>query len=182
MQIVKTPDSLIITDTPGCLWLVGLFFAIIGGIFVYGSLGGLTDYGTHPLWMLLVSFVMGAIAVGSGIWIIFKAPITKVVINRLNQNVIMSRWDIFGRRNVVYDFDDIQQFCLIEGQDDEGDQIWNFGMELINGEMIKITSISSHAENYERNYVFQTNEFMGKQLSPSQLIFELEDETNDEMS
>jgi hypothetical protein len=48
--------------------------------------------------------------------------------------------------------------------------------------MISITSLSSHSEEYEQRYVVQTNEFMGKQLSASQLIFELEDESRDEIS
>lgn len=181
MKLEQNHNEIIITETPGCLWICGLFFAFVGGIFVYGALGGFVDYGRHPPWLLGITFLMGFLGVASGIWIIYNAPITKIVINRLNQNVLMSRWDFFGRRNIVYSFDEIERFCLIPGRDDEGSEVWNFGMELVKGEMIPITSIGSHAEEYERNYVFQTNEFMGKQLSPTELIFELEDEISDEI-
>lgn len=182
MKIEQSQDEIIITETPGCFWIIGLFFAFIGGIFVYGSGGGFVDYGRHPPWLLGITFVMGMIGVGSGVWFIYNAPITKVVINRDRKTVIMSRWGLFGRRDFLYHFDDIARFCLIAGRDDEGSLIWTFGMELADGEMIPITSIGSHAEDYEQKYVFQTNEFMGKQLSPTELIFELEDEINDEIN
>ena len=44
MKIKQTENELIIQETPGCLWIFGLFFAFVGAIFVYGSFGGLTDY------------------------------------------------------------------------------------------------------------------------------------------
>ena len=44
MQIEQTGNEFIVRETPGCLWIFGLFFAFVGGIFVYGSLGGFMDY------------------------------------------------------------------------------------------------------------------------------------------
>jgi hypothetical protein len=182
MKIKQNPNEIIIFEMPGGLWLFGLFFAVIGGIFVYGSLGGFTNSDQQAGWMLALAFLMGSVGVAAGLWIIYRAPVTKVTINRLEKKVWLIRWGLFGKQESVYDFADLEKFCLIEGKDDEGDAIWNFGMKLATGEMISITSLSSHSEEYEQRYVVQTNEFMGKQLSASQLIFELEDESRDEIS
>src|SRR5215203_5241773 len=130
MQIEQTENALIIRETPGCLWIFGLFFAIVGGLFVYGALGGFADFGSQELWMLFLAFVMGSIAVAAGVWIIYRAPVTRVVINRIENEVWMTRYGLFGRQETFYDFGEIEQFCLIEDVDDESHPIWSLGMNL----------------------------------------------------
>jgi hypothetical protein len=179
MQIERTENELIIRETPGCLWIFGLFFAIVGGVFVYGSLGGLADYERQTLWMLALAFVMGSVGVATGVWIIYSAPITKIVVNRIDYEVRMTRYGLFGKQKTFYDFDDIEQFCLIEEVDDESNPIWSLGMRLNSGETIKISSLPSHDERFKREFVFQTNEFMFKQISVTENVFELTDEAFD---
>lgn len=181
MKATQNENELIIKESPGCLWIAGLFFAFVGGIFVYGALGGFTNSARQSPLMLAAAFVMGAIGVGAGIWIIYNAPITKVVINRIEDKVLLTRFGLFGKQQTTYDFDEIKQFCLVAEKDDEGSDIWSVGMQMTNGEMIIITSSASHFEDYERKYVFQTNEFMRKQIPPAQMILEFEDEEDAEM-
>ena len=176
MQTEQTQNELIISETPGCIWIVGLFFALIGGILVYGALGGFTDYDRHPAWTLALTFLMGSMAVGTGIWIIYGAPITRVVINRIENVVQMTRRGLFGKRETFYAFEEIERFCLIEEKDDEGSPIWSLGFQLADDELIKISAHASHDEQFKQNFVFQINEFMGKQLPPTEMILELEDE------
>jgi hypothetical protein len=181
MQIEKTPNELVIRETPGCLWIFGLFFALVGGVFVYGALGGFSDFGRQTLWTLAIAFVMGAIGVAVGVWIIYGAPITKVVIDRIDDTVVIKRFGLFGRRENQYAFEEVEQFRLIEEEDDEGSLIWSLGMELTNGETIKISSHPSHDERFKRDFVFQANEFMFKQLYPAHMILDETDETDDEI-
>ncbi len=164
MKITKTPNELTIQETPGCLWFVGLFFAFVGGIFVYGTGGGFSNLGQVPRWQIALAFCMGAISVSVGFWIIYTAPISKVIVDRAKNIVILKRYGLFGKRETLYKFNEIKKFCLIEDRDDEGSPIWSFGMELNDGEMLKITSLPSHSEEYERKYIFETNEFMRKQM------------------
>ncbi len=182
MQINQTENELIIRETPGCLWIFGLFFALVGGAFVYGALGGFADFDRQELWMLALALVMGSIGVGTGAWIIYRAPVTKVVINRIANEVRMTRYGLFGRQETFYVFDEIEQFSLIEDRDSEGDPIWSLGMDLTNGETIPISSLPSHDERFKSNFVFQTNEFMRKQLASTQMILELEYEEDTEIS
>ncbi|MBS1795668.1 MAG: hypothetical protein JSS81_17570 [Acidobacteria bacterium] len=182
MHIETEQNRLVIRETPGCLWIFGLFFAVVGGIFVYGALGGLKDYGSQPPLMLAIALVMGAAGVAAGVWIVYRAPVTKIVVDRLDAEVTLTRYGLFGRQETVYAFDEIERFCLIEDRDDEGSPIWNFGMQLAGDEeFVKITSLSSHSEEYERGYVFQTNVFMNKQPPPVQMICGLADEDAGEL-
>lgn len=181
MQAEQTETELIIRESPGCLWMFGLFFAFVGGVFVYGSLGGLADYDRQAPWMLALAFLMGAIGIAAGIRIIYRAPITQIVINRVENEVLMTRYGLFGRQKTLYNFDEIEQFCLIEERDSEGDEIWSLGMKLINDETVKITSLPSHDERFKSNFVFQANEFMRKQLPSTEMILEAADEDREEM-
>lgn len=182
MQTEQTGNELIVRETPGCLWIFGLFFALVGGMFVYGSLGGFVDYARHELWTLALALLMGLIAVAAGVWIIYGAPITKVVINRIENTVWLTRYGLFGRRESFYDFDEIERFCLVEEKDDEGNNVWFLGMRLTNEETIKISSLASHDERFVSGFVFQTNEFTRKQISSSEMILENEDESDAEIS
>lgn len=182
MNTEQTQNELIIRETPGCLWIVGLFFMFVGGIFVYGALGGFADYARQSPLMLAAALVMGSIGVGCGIWMIYNAPITKIVINRVENTVLMSRYGLLSREDSVYDFDQIEGFCLMEDRDGEGDPIWYFALKLFDDEPIRITSLASHSETYKREYVFRANEFMHKQLSSTEMIFELQGEDENEMS
>ena len=181
MKSIQTENELILEETPGCLWIFGLFFVFVGAVFVYGALGGLVDYQTQAAWTLALAFLIGSSAVAVGIWIIYRAPITKVVINRIEDSVLMTRFGLFGKQQTTYYFDEIEQFCLVAEKDDEGSDIWSVGMKLIDGEMIVVTSSASHFEDYERKYVFQTNEFMRKQMPAAQMILDFEDEQDAEM-
>lgn len=176
MKTTQNENFLTLYETPGCLWFVGLFFMLVGGIFVYGALGGLKDYQSQSPWMLAAALLMGSCGIGCGIWIIYGAPITKVVIDRVNAEVVMTKRGLFGKRETVYAFEEIKYFRLIEEADDEGAPVWSVGMELSDGELIKVTSLPSHSEEYERKYIFQTNEFMRKEMPSYRNVFELEND------
>ncbi len=182
MRLKEDVNEIIVEETPGCLWMVGLFFAFVGGIFVYGALGGLADYDKQSPWMLALFGLMGFIAVAAGIWIIYNAPISKVIIDRIENKVLITRYGLFGKRRIVYRFDEIKHFRLIEDIDDEGSPIWSFGIELVNDELVKITSLPSHSEEYERKYVFQINQYINKPLPSYKSFDELEGESEPEMS
>lgn len=182
MQTEQTENELIVRETPGCLWIFGLFFAFVGGIFVYGAVGGFVAFGRHELWTLALALLTGLIGVAVGIWIIYGAPITKVVINRIENTVLMTRYGLFGRRESFYDFDEIERFCLVEEKDDEDNNVWFLGMRLANEETIKISSFASRDERFVSGFVFQANEFTRKQISSSEMILENEDESGAEIS
>ena len=179
MQSEQTENILIIRETPGCLWIFGLFFAAVGGAFVWGALGGFIDWGSQSALVLALAFVVGAAGVAAGAWIIYGAPVTRVVIDRLEKDIFITRYGLFGRSETRYEFGEIEAFCLVEGTDDESDPIWFLGVNLESGETVKISSLPSHDRRFKENFVLQTNEFMRKQLASTEMIFDLEDESDE---
>ena len=182
MQIERIENELIIRETPGCIWIFGLLFLVVGGLFVYGSLGNFTDHSSVPFWLITLAFVMGSIGCAVGLRLIHKAPITKIIADRDTETVAYTTYGISGRTHAVYHFDEIEEFCLIEETDSEGALVWSLGMELCGGETVKISSLESHDEHFKRDFVFRVNEFMYKQMPSAQTVFELENESEDEIS
>ena len=72
------------------------------------------------------------------------------------------------------------EFCLIEEEDDEGNPIWSLGMKLAGARNDKnLVARKPRRTIYQRDFVFQINEFTRKQIAPSEMIFEYEDESDD---
>lgn len=182
MQTEQTENELIIRESPGCLWIFGLLFGIVGGFFIYGAVGVFTNYGREITWMLVLTFVIGASALSTGAWIIYGAPITKVVINRAENTVSIVCLGLLGRSETLYYLDEIERFCLVAEIDGKGDDVWFLGMKLTNDETIKISSFASHDELFKSNFVFQANEFTQKQMPFVQMILETKDESGEEIS
>ena len=178
MKLRQTENELIINEAPGCLWIFGLFFAGVGAIFVYGSLGGFSNSSEVGPWALALSFLMGSAGVATGFWIIFHAPVTKVTVDRKEKTVLHTQRGLFGKRENLYRFDQVRDFCLIEEVDDEGDPIWSLGLELSEGERVRISSLASHSERFKREFLFQANQFMHRQMPSYRETFETEDEND----
>jgi hypothetical protein len=182
MQADRTENELIIRETPGCLWIFALLFVVVGGIFVYGALGNFSIRGDVPFWLIAVAFIIGAIGCAVGLRMLHQSPITKVVIDRDSETVAHTTYGITGRTHRIYHFDEIEEFRLIEERDSEDEPVWSLGMEISGGETIKISSLARYAESFKLDFVFRVNEFMGKQMPPAQTVFELENESEDEIS
>lgn len=182
MQTEQTENELIIRESPGCLWIFGLIFGFVGGLFVYGAVSGFTNYGRQITLLLFLTFVTGAIALSAGAWIIYGAPITKVVINRVENTVSIMCLSLFGRSETLYYLDEVERFCLVEEKDGEGDDVWFLGMKLTNDETVKISSFASHDELFKSNFVFQANEFTQRQMPFARMILETKDESGEEIS
>ena len=53
MKITREGTDLIISDNPGCIWLLGAFFIAVGSVFVFGGSGGYVYLEQHPRWVAL---------------------------------------------------------------------------------------------------------------------------------
>lgn len=177
MKIERTDQTLTIKETPGCLWIFGLFFIIVGGSFVFGALGGYSNYSSLSPLILGAHLLGGLIGVACGYWVIYVAPVTRLTLDRSSETVTLKRRGIAGKVDRIFTFAEIKQFSLIEERDSEGDPIFSLGIDLTSSEEIKLSALQSHDEAFKRNFVFETNQFIYRQMPSYQAQHELEDET-----
>lgn len=164
MKLTRDQNELVIKEAPGCLWIFGLFFIVIAGSFVYGSLGGFSNYKSLAQWEILAAFFMGSFGVIIGFWIIYSAPVTKLTIDKQHNLLVHTRRGITGKTEKTYSLTEIKEFTLIEDDDMDGDPIFALGLELTSGETVRISSLSSPQESYKRDFIFTANCFLEKQL------------------
>ncbi|HEX9960959.1 MAG TPA: hypothetical protein VGB00_08505, partial [Pyrinomonadaceae bacterium] len=117
MKIKHTENELILQDAPGCLWIFGLFFACIGAVFVFGSLGGFTNYDELPSYAIYLSFLMGAIGIGVGVWQISAHPLSKTIVDSQIKTVRHAERGLFKKHENTFHFEEIAQFIVIESED-----------------------------------------------------------------
>jgi hypothetical protein len=177
VKIERTDQTLTIKETPGCLWIFGLFFILVGGSFVFGALGGYSNYSSLSPLILAVHLLLGLIAVGAGYWVVYVAPVTRVTLDRSSETVILKRRGVAGKVDRTFKFSEIREFRLIEERDSDGDPIFSLGLDLASGEEIRLSALQSHDEALKRDFVFQTNQFIYKQMPSYQNQRELDDET-----
>ncbi|MGQ0541993.1 MAG: hypothetical protein ACT4O9_09115 [Blastocatellia bacterium] len=175
MKIRRSENALVFRETPGCLWVFGLFFAIIGSMFIYGSLGGYSNYNEASPWVIAAHLFGGICAVAAGYWVIFRAPVTTVTIDRKEKIVRLKRRGLSGKHDRAYTFDEVIEFRLIKDIDSDGDNVWSLGVEIVEDKTIKISAISSPDESFKRDLVFQANQFMQKKMPTYKEASELED-------
>ncbi|HMO82411.1 MAG TPA: hypothetical protein PKD24_16670 [Pyrinomonadaceae bacterium] len=164
MKAWEDHGRLYVKEAPGCLWFLGALFILVGLPFVYGSLGGFVNKDEVPFIARVLGTVLGLVAIGTGIWIIFRAPVTIIVADSISGTITLSRRGIFRWTKEVYPLSEIGKFVLIEETDSEGDPIWSLGVEFVNGRTEAVSSLQSHSEAYKRSFVFEGNQYLGKAL------------------
>lgn len=182
MKIENGDNLMVIRETPGCIWFVGLFFLLICGMFLFGASGGFSNWRELKHWEISVAIAMSLSGIAVGIWMIQSAPVTKVFIDRRNLQVSVVRRALFGRSSKTYEFDEIAHFFVHEDVDDEGDPIYSLAFRLTDEEVVKINSMPLHDEHYHRDFVFRANEFMLKQLPATEMILDSADEDSCEIN
>jgi hypothetical protein len=160
MKIKRAEDNLILQDSAIALWIFGLFFVFVGSIFVYGSLGGFENSDEVPSYAIYLAFSMGAIAVGVGIWQIYIHPFSQISINKQTREIVSTQKGLFGKREKVYHFDEVAEFCVVESEDDESNPIWRTALKLKDGKIIEISKIWEHRRENSENASEKANNFI----------------------
>ncbi|MEZ5343978.1 MAG: hypothetical protein R2681_00350 [Pyrinomonadaceae bacterium] len=175
MKVEETVNTIKISETPGCLWGIGIFFIVIAGMLLWGTLGGFSNWDELETWELVVAFLIAVSGIAAGVWAISGGPVARVVIDRVENTVSVKRFGFFGKQNYFYRFDEIRHFYLMEDTDSDGEQTWLIGMRLNSGETIPVNSLAINDEEIQRGRIFQINSFMRKEMPSYEKNLKLSD-------
>lgn len=164
MQINEHGDIMVIRQKPVIVWLVGVFFVVVGSLFLYGSFGGYSNINEMTPTEKILHMLFGSAAIFAGICTIYTAPSVILTIDRSRRMLSFKRRNIFKPKASEYSFDDVSGFTVTEDRDSEGDPIWNLTLNLTHGDEINISSFGSPDEQFKRDFAFRANGFMYKHL------------------
>ena len=146
MRSTSKPELLTLTDSPGCFWLFGGFFLIIGGAAVAAVSASRGD--GSPLWQVVLGIAMGLLGAAVGVLVIYRSPQSRVIINAHERSLSVTRRGLLRREQERFDLRDIRKAYLVQGKDIDGDPVFALRMQLHDEREIPLTRLWLH--NRER--------------------------------
>jgi hypothetical protein len=151
-------DGLIVSDAPGCFWIFGGFFLLIGGIAGAAVVGSRIT--PHPLSQLLLGSVMGLLAIGAGLYFIYQSPASRVVINTSEGSITISRRGLLRSQKERHDLGTIHSVYLVQKEDIDGDPVFALRIQLQDGREVPLTLLWIHARGRLTDTLQQLSQYI----------------------
>jgi hypothetical protein len=141
VRIVKNKhDDTILKNNPYPTRFVGVFFFVISSMFVYGGLGGYSNYRDGDPLIMKLHALFGMIGVSLGVWLILTKS-SYVKISAATQTVNIIKSNLLGKNETSIPFYKIKEFIVSDKFDQDGDLIWKVDLELESDEIIELTDV-----------------------------------------
>ena len=163
MKVKETENGLEVVNVPGCMWILGGFFTVIGSIFIYGFLGGFSNYDEVERWEIILGMIITVSVTAVGIWVILSHPVTITKINALEKKVTISEKGIFKRETRELKFSEVLKFGITEEQDSDGDSFYYLFLQTNRGEKLKLSRNGLQGEEYAEEICDNINRYLTKE-------------------
>lgn len=144
MRLVEHADTLEIRDAPGWHWLLALLFIGVGAIFVFVTRALVRGAGTFVSWQGVLAIVMGTVAIVVGIWMLVRAPFSRLRLDRLRRQVEIVRWGVFGRDAMRFAVADITAVRLVESTDEAEGAVFQVHVVPRRGHPVPVSVLWAH--------------------------------------
>jgi hypothetical protein len=157
MQMTRRQNELILRDEPGCFWVFGFFFVVVGGLVM---LAGLSTVEPYPVWQRVLAFGMAVAAMGIGGYVIASSPGSEVEADAAARTLVIRRRGLYLRELERFSFGEIRDIYLVETQDIDGDPVHSIRLRLAGGREVPVTSLWLHNKPKLEDNVAQLREFV----------------------
>ncbi|HSE43221.1 MAG TPA: hypothetical protein VLH08_20855 [Acidobacteriota bacterium] len=107
---------------------------------------------------------------GGGLWVICQHPQSITTFNKKEQIVMLKRRGIFGRELREYQWKEIANIDVVEGNDDEGGVVYQLQMMMNNGETVPLTRVWAHSSPRYRKAAKTVREYLNIDETESHAI------------
>jgi len=130
MRVTDRGTSLVIQDTPGCLWLFGAWF-VAGGVIAIVLPFAAEKRADVPLWGKLAALIMGLAAVAVGWTAMRRSPSTHTELDAASGKGCVRSRPPFGRTRVdEFALEEIGVVQVLPSRDAEGTQQYSLRLLL----------------------------------------------------
>lgn len=161
MKILQhTNTNLVLKDSAGCFWMLGLFFVVIAGTFVIGLMGAFTNL--HELnelervgaWFVSLSGLAG------GIWLIYTNPGTRLDFDKRGNLLTIQRRGLMRNEIEKYRLNNIEDVIFIESNDTDGDPVYRLELKIKYEKNASLTELWVHNKEGLQNIMDTIKEFL----------------------
>jgi hypothetical protein len=139
MKANSSADGLTLSDSPGCFWLFGGFFCVMGGGAVLVAVSA--SRGSIAFGQIILALGLGLAAIATGIYFIHDSPGSRVVIRRDAGSLEVIRRDLFRHQRNRYPLTSFASVHLAESKDMDGDPVFTITSKLTDGTEVPLTQL-----------------------------------------
>src|SRR5690606_26909245 len=123
--ITHTSSLLVLKDSAGCFWMLGIFFVVISGTFVLGLMGMFTNLHELNTRELIAASIISLGVLSAGLWFIYSNPGTTVSFDKSTGKVTIYRRGLLRSETKDYSLDEIKDITIEKSEDSEGDYVYH---------------------------------------------------------
>lgn len=140
MKIIQqTTTDLIVKDSAGCLWLVGLFFVAVAGTFVVGLMGAFNNLNELNQLEQAAAWIISLAGIAAGIWMIYSNPSITSDFDKREGVIKIRRKGLMRNEKEIFPLTEIKDVVINESRDDDNDPIYSVDIILKSSKTIALT-------------------------------------------
>ncbi|HEY6625716.1 MAG TPA: hypothetical protein VIZ21_02060, partial [Ignavibacteriaceae bacterium] len=139
--IQQTTNNLVLKDSAGCFWMLGLFFVVIAGTFVIGLLGAFHNLNELNELEKIGAWFISLGGLTAGIWFIYTNPGTRLDFNKTENMLTIRRRGLMRNEIEKHLLDNIEEILLVESEDSEGDPVYRIELKLKSEKNASLTEL-----------------------------------------
>ena len=143
MRISERGDVLTITDRPGLVWFLGLWF-IAGGVMAMALVFLATNAPDMEWWERTIAFAIGAAVFAAGVFVLANSPTIITVLNRSTGVASMHVRGLRTNERIAFRLRDIIVVEMRESKDSDGDPCYHLRLGLRTGRVLPLHSMDLH--------------------------------------
>lgn len=153
-------SRLVVEASVGPIPVLGLFFALIGGIFVYGLLGGFVNLHDVEPWERGVAWAVSLAVMSTGAWILHEARSHATVIDPERRMVVIARRAPFHTARERIRLAEVREAVVTRDADSDGDPVYGISLELQGNRRASLTPIQYPDRNICDRATAEINRFL----------------------
>lgn len=161
MRVTDRGTVLVIQDTPGCLWIFGMWF-MAGGILALAMPFVAENRADVPLWGKLVALLLGGAAAATGWVTMRRSPTIHTELDAASGRVrVRTRAPFGGTHLDEFALDDIGVVQVFPSRDSEGSEQFALRLLLRDGRAVPLHTQPSPSKGTIEGVAQRIREYLG---------------------
>ena len=161
MRVTDRGTTLVIQDTPGCLWIFGAWFVVGGGIALLMPFIA-TNRHEIPVWGKLLAVLMGGVSAAVGAVAIHRSPTTRAEFDAASDRVRVRIRAPLGRTRIEEaSLADIGIVQVLPSRDSDGAEQYTLRLLLRDGREIPLHAQASYNKGSIERVAHRIREYLG---------------------
>ena len=166
MNITERDGTLVVRDTPGCLWLFGAWF-VAGGAIALPMPFVAVNRAEVPWWAKAIAVGLGIATVSAGLLLIRAFPSTRTEIDSVAGRVRVAKRTPFSATRVEeFALSDVGVLQVLPESDSDGDTHYSLRLLLKDGREVPLHAQPAYGKEWVDARATRIRDYLARSLGP----------------